>query len=70
MRSGKLSSRWLKSADPCLKLAQMSDLTLEELKNAAPKGGFFADREWIWSPEPFELSKSQKKLITRLGHPL
>lgn len=49
---------------------QMSDLTLDDLKKAAPKGGFFADREWIWSPEPFPLSKSQRKALTRLGHPL
>ncbi len=48
----------------------MPALTLADLKNAAPKAGFFADREWIWSPEPFELSKAQKKTLTRLGHPL
>lgn len=51
-------------------LLQMSDLTLEDLQKAAPKGGFFADREWIWSPQPFELSKGQRKMLTRLGHPL
>lgn len=48
----------------------MAGLTLEDLKNAAPKAGFFTDREWIWSPEPFPLSKGEKKLLQRLGHPL
>ena len=48
----------------------MAELTLHELKNSAPEGGFFADREWIWSPEPFRLSKGQKKQLQRLGHPL
>jgi hypothetical protein len=48
----------------------MPALTLADLKDAAPKAGFFADREWIWSPEPFELSKAQKKMLNRLGHPL
>ena len=48
----------------------MLTLNLEDLKGAAPKGGLFADREWIWSPEPFQLSKAQKKTLMRLGRPL
>lgn len=48
----------------------MPELTLEDLKKAAPKAGFFADREWMWSPEPFRLSKGEKKFLRRLGHPL
>jgi hypothetical protein len=58
------------SFDALIDSSQMSDLTLDDLKNAAPKAGFFADREWIWSPEPFLLSKGQRKLLTRLGPPL
>lgn len=48
----------------------MTGLTLETLKNAAPDAGFFANRQWIWSPEPFSLSKREKKFLQRLGHPL
>jgi len=46
------------------------DLTLEELKSAMPADGLFADREWLWSPEPFQLSKGQRKTLSGLGHPL
>lgn len=48
----------------------MAGLTPDALKKAAPAGSFFADRGWLWSPEPFPLSKSQKKWLTGLGHPL
>ena len=48
----------------------MPALTLADLKESVPKTGFFADREWIWSPEPFQLSKNQKKILSRLGRPL
>ncbi len=48
----------------------MTGLTLESLKNAAPHAGFFANRQWIWSPQPFPLSKREKKFLQRLGHPL
>jgi len=43
---------------------------MEELRSAMPAGGLFADREWLWSPEPFPLSKRQRKMLTGLGHPL
>ena len=48
----------------------MADLTLDALKKAAPDKGFFADRQWLWSPRPFELSKRQRKILNGLGHPL
>ena len=48
----------------------MPTLTLADLENSVPKGGFFANRKWIWSPEPFQLSKNQKKVIKRLGRSL
>lgn len=48
----------------------VAGLTLDALKKAAPEGGLFSDREWLWSPEPFALSKSQKKMLRGLGHPL
>lgn len=48
----------------------MSGLTLQGLKDAAPAAGFFSGREWVWSPEPFSLSRSEKKFLQRLGHPL
>ena len=48
----------------------MEDLTLDALKEAAPDGGFFADRQWLWSPRPFALSKRQRKILNSLGHPL
>ncbi|MDB2429891.1 hypothetical protein OAF62_01455 [Akkermansiaceae bacterium] len=48
----------------------MADLTLDALKEAAPDKGFFADRQWLWSPRPFELSKRQRKILNGLGHPL
>lgn len=48
----------------------MSELTLEKLKSHVPEGGLFADREWLWSSKPFELSKGERKTIQRLGQPL
>jgi hypothetical protein len=48
----------------------MAELTLEELKASVPETGFFAEREWLWSPEPFPLGKKEKKMLQRLGHPL
>lgn len=48
----------------------MAELTLEKLREAVPKAGFFADREWLWSPEPFRLSKRERKEMGQLGHPL
>lgn len=48
----------------------MTGLTLQGLKDAAPAAGFFTDRSWIWSPEPFPLDKREKKILQRLGHPL
>lgn len=48
----------------------MPELTLEQLKSHVPEGGLFADREWLWSSKPFELSKSERKTIQRLGQPL
>ncbi|MGJ8696417.1 MAG: hypothetical protein ACSHYF_08860 [Verrucomicrobiaceae bacterium] len=45
-------------------------ITLEQLKGSAPEGGFFQDREWLWSPKPFELSKKERKALVGLGHPL
>ena len=48
----------------------MPELTLEKLKSHVPVGGLFADREWLWSSKPFELSKRERKTIQRLGQPL
>ena len=48
----------------------MPTLTLADLKKSVPKTGFFVNREWIWSPEPLQLSKNQKKILSRLGRPL
>ncbi|MGC6425756.1 MAG: hypothetical protein ACON5H_02025 [Akkermansiaceae bacterium] len=48
----------------------MFGLTLEKLKSKVPEGGLFADREWLWSSRPFELSKREKKTLQRLGQPL
>lgn len=47
-----------------------SDLTLESLKSSAPESGFFADRQWLWSPRPFQLSKKERKTLIGLGRPL
>ncbi len=35
-----------------------------------PEDGLFAEREWLWSPEPFLLTKGQRKVLNGLGHPL
>jgi hypothetical protein len=48
----------------------MSRLTLEKLKSVVPQGGLFADRQWLWSSRPFELSKRERKMIQGLGQPL
>ena len=45
-----------------------NDLTLDSLKASAPEGGFFAEREWLWSPRPFQLSKKERKFLGGLGH--
>jgi hypothetical protein len=67
---GKLSFPGLMSGGGLLDSPRVAGLTLDALKQAAPKGGFFSDREWLWSPEPFALTKSQKKMLIGLGHPL
>lgn len=48
----------------------MSALTINDLREAMPADGLFADREWLWSPEPFPLTKGQRKVLEGLGHPL
>lgn len=58
------------SGESLLSSPGVAGLTLDALKQATPEGGLFSDREWLWSPEPFSLSKAQKKALQGLGHPL
>ena len=58
------------SCESLITYLSVANLTLEKLRQEAPSGGLFAGREWLWSPEPFALSKSQKRALLGLGHPL
>ncbi|MGE9268701.1 MAG: hypothetical protein ACQKBY_11440 [Verrucomicrobiales bacterium] len=48
----------------------MSGLSPDQLASQLPVGGMFSERQWLWSPEPFELSAREKKQIGSLGHVL
>ncbi|MEZ5301578.1 MAG: hypothetical protein R3F11_13150 [Verrucomicrobiales bacterium] len=43
---------------------------LGRLRAAFPAEGFFAEKEWLLSPEPFRLSKAEAAELSRLGHRL
>lgn len=45
-------------------------ITLDSLKAALPSSGLRQGADWLFSPRPFCLSKSEAKKMTRLGHPL
>lgn len=48
----------------------MEEISWDKLRKAMPQDGLLADKEWLWSPEPFPLSKGQKRQISGLGQPL
>jgi len=39
----------------------------ERVRDAMPKGGLFAEKEWRISPEPFVLSKAEVRQLVQLG---
>lgn len=45
-------------------------MTLDELRTGAEAVGFREGREWLFSPEPLRLSRSEASQLKRLGHPL
>jgi hypothetical protein len=47
-----------------------SAMTLEEFRSIFPAEGFFAEKEWLLSPEPFPLEPGIVEEIRALGHRL
>lgn len=43
-------------------------LGYDQLQSSLPKGGLFTDRQWLWSPKPFELDDKEKKQLESLGY--
>jgi len=43
---------------------------VEELRRAMPAKGLFAGKDWLFSPDPFLLSRRQVEELERLGHQL
>ncbi len=46
----------------------MAQLDYNDLQGSLPEGGLFADRQWLWSLEPFELTKREKSQLESLGY--
>ena len=43
---------------------------LESIRNAFPKEGLFADKDWLISPDPFPIEKKFEQELEQLGHRL
>src|SRR6266508_1226080 len=43
---------------------------LATIRNAFPEEGFFAEKEWLLSPDPFLIDKSFEHELDQLGHRL
>ena len=43
---------------------------LESIRNALPKEGLFADKDWLISPDAFPISEKFADELERLGHRL
>lgn len=46
------------------------DLTLDEIRSAMPESGLFEGKDWLLSPRPLHLTKTQAKTMESLGHAL
>lgn len=46
----------------------MREVSLQELEKSAPAGELFADKQWLSSPRPLALEKSEVKKLQRLGN--
>jgi hypothetical protein len=45
-------------------------MTLDEIRAAFPAEGLFAEKDWLLSPQPFEIDKALARDLERLGHQL
>ena len=45
-------------------------MELHDFRSEAGRVGFREDRDWLFSPEPLPLSRSEIRHLNRLGHPL
>ena len=45
-------------------------MTLDEIREAFPAEGLFAEKDWLLSPEPFAIDRALAKDLERLGHQL
>lgn len=48
----------------------MASLTFSQIRSALPDSGLRQGQQWLFSPRPFTLSKSEARQVTQLGHPL
>src|SRR3982074_3307439 len=47
-----------------------ADDKLEAIRNALPKEGLFAEKDWLLSPDPFLIDKDFERELEQLGHRL
>ena len=45
-------------------------MELQEIKAAIPEYGLRQGADWLYSPEPFKLTKREARMVKSLGHPL
>src|SRR5712671_2489877 len=46
------------------------DDKLKAIRNAFPKEGLFAEKDWLLSPDPFPIDKAFERELEQLGHQL
>jgi hypothetical protein len=51
-------------------MVEASGGSLEAIRNAFPKEGLFAEKEWLLSPDPFPIDQKFERELEQLGHRL
>jgi hypothetical protein len=53
-----------------MRSADQDAVTLRALREAFPREGLFADKEWLLTPEPFQLGTDLREELSKLGYRL
>lgn len=51
-------------------LSSTPESRVEWIRDRLPSGGLFAGKDWLWSPDPFVLSRKEWAVLEGLGHRL
>ena len=51
-------------------MVEASEASLQEIRNAFPKEGLFAEKDWLLSPDPFPIDQKFERELEQLGHRL